>query len=167
MRHREPGGSPEALPAAAGYRFAIVVSRFNHAITDALRSGARAALGDAGAGDADVEEFDVPGAYELPQAARAIAETGRFDAVICLGCVIRGDTDHYDHVASTAASGIAQVALDTGVPVLFGVLTCENLEQALQRAGGKAGNKGFDAALAAIEMVNLMRTLPLPEGPRS
>ena len=104
--------------------------------------------------------FWVPGSFEIPLLAKRLAESGNYAAIVCLGAVIRGDTDHYDHVAWNAAGGIAKIGLDSGVPVIFGVLTCETLQQALDRAGGKAGNKGFDSALAAIEMVNLLRKLP-------
>jgi len=107
-----------------------------------------------------VDVVRVPGAFEIPLVAQRIAESRRYAAIICLGAVIRGDTDHYDHVAGQAAAGVARAALDTGTPVIFGVLTCDTLEQAVNRAGGKAGNKGFEAGLTAIEMVNLLRQLP-------
>jgi 6,7-dimethyl-8-ribityllumazine synthase len=129
------------LSGASGYRFAIVVSRFNDAITDRLGDGARAALTEAGALAADVEVLSVPGAFELPQAARAAAELGRFDAVICLGCVIRGETAHFEFISGAAAHGIQQASADTGVPMSFGVLTTDTWEQAEERAGPDRTNK--------------------------
>ncbi|MBM4072856.1 MAG: 6,7-dimethyl-8-ribityllumazine synthase [Planctomycetes bacterium] len=141
-------------------RFAIVAARFNQEIVARLVEGARTGLAKHGLADDCMELAWVPGSFEIPLAALGLAESGKYAAIICLGAVIRGDTDHYDYVASGAATGIAQVALKTGVPVIFGVLTCDTEEQALDRAGGKEGNKGFDAALAAIEMVNLLRQLP-------
>ena len=147
------------MAGAAGFRFAIVISRFNERITESLRDAARTALREAGAADADVEEMHVPGAFELPQAARCVAETGRFDAVLCLGCVIRGGTPHFDYVASEVTKGSAAVQLDAGVPVSLGVLTTGTIEQAIERAGTKHGNKGWEAAMAAIEMVGLRGAL--------
>lgn len=141
-------------------RFAIVAARFNIDIVERLVDGARAGLAKHGVSQDVVDLAWVPGSFEIPLTAQCLAESGTYAAVICLGAVIRGDTDHYDYVASGAATGIAQVALKTGVPVIFGVLTCATEEQALDRAGGKEGNKGFDAALAAIEMVNLLGKLP-------
>ncbi|MFN4257664.1 MAG: 6,7-dimethyl-8-ribityllumazine synthase [Gemmataceae bacterium] len=141
-------------------RFAIVASRFNQLVVDALLTGACDTLRRHGVADANMDVARVPGSLEIPLAAKRLAESGRYVAVICLGAVIRGDTDHYDHVASGAAHGIAQVALATNIPVIFGILTCDTLEQALNRAGAKAGNKGSDAASTAIEMVNLLRQLP-------
>src|SRR3954454_15384686 len=138
-------------------RFALVAARFNHLVVDSLVAGARDAFVRHGVRDEDIDLYHVPGSFEIPLIAQRVAATKKYAAVICLGAVIKGDTDHYDHVAGSATSGIARVALDTGVPVLFGLLTCENLEQALNRAGGKGGNKGFDAALTAVEMVNLLR----------
>lgn len=140
---------------AHGKRFGIVVSRFNSFITDRLTQGALDALRRSGAKDPDIEIVRVPGAFEIPSAARAIAETGRVNAVICIGCLIRGETTHYEHIAEECTRGIGQSAQETGVPHAYGVLTCENLEQAIDRAGLKAGNKGFEAAMAAIEMANL------------
>jgi 6,7-dimethyl-8-ribityllumazine synthase len=140
-------------------RFAIVVSRFNQVITTRLCEGARAALGEAGAAPADVEVFDVPGAFELPQAARAVAEDGRFDAVICLGCVIRGETPHFEYISASVAHGVQAAAGDTGVPMAFGVLTTGTWAQAEERAGEGRANKGFEAAAAAIEMAVLFRRL--------
>lgn len=160
MRHREPKAPEPALPSAAGYRFAVISSRFNEAITESLRYAARAALTEAGADH--IEELQVPGAYELPQAARAAAETGRYDAVVCLGCVIRGETPHFDYIASAVAHGIMEAAGDTGVPMAFGVLTTDTEAQALARAGSGPDNKGREAAAAGIEMAVLFRRLGRP-----
>jgi 6,7-dimethyl-8-ribityllumazine synthase len=140
---------------AHGKRFGIVVSRFNSFITDRLTQGALDALRRSGGNDRDIEIVRVPGAFEIPSAARTLAQTGRVDAVICIGCLIRGETTHYEHIAEECTRGIGQSAQETGVPHAYGVLTCENLEQAIDRAGLKAGNKGFEAALAAVEMANL------------
>jgi 6,7-dimethyl-8-ribityllumazine synthase len=147
------------LSGASGYRFAIVVSRFNDAITAALTDGAERAVREAGAREADVEVVSVPGAFELPQAARSLAETGRFDAVICLGCVIRGATPHFEYISASVAHGIQDASGATGVPMAFGVLTTDTSEQAEERAGGGRDNKGFEAAAAAIEMAQLFRRL--------
>jgi 6,7-dimethyl-8-ribityllumazine synthase len=144
---------------APGGRFAVVASRFNRLVVDQLVEGARAAFRQHGVADEAIDLAWVPGAVELPLVARKLAESGRYEAVVCLGCVIRGETDHHEHVAGAAANGVQQVALATGVPTIFGVLTCATLEQALQRAGGKTGNKGSDAALAALEMANLIKQL--------
>jgi len=144
---------------ASPFRFAVVVSRFNEAITSSLRRAAVSALAEAGAADAHVNLYEVPGAYEIPQAARAAAETGRFDAVVCLGCVIRGETPHFDYISSAVAHGIMTAAGDTGVPMAFGVLTTDTVEQAAARAGDGPDNKGREAAHAAIEMAALYRTL--------
>lgn len=152
-------GTPDVLPDAAGYRFSVIVSRFNDAITFALRDGARAALREAGAADADVDEVLVPGAFELPQAAGCAAESGRVDAVICLGCVIRGETPHFEYISSAVAHGIMQSACNTGIPIAFGVLTTDTFEQARQRAGSGRDNKGWEAAAAAIEMAVLFRRM--------
>jgi 6,7-dimethyl-8-ribityllumazine synthase len=146
-----------SLPDAAGCRFAIVVARFNQAITSRLREGARAALKEAGVADEDVEVLDVPGAFELPQAARAAAELGRFDAVVCLGCVIRGATPHFEYICASTAYGIQDASGETGVPMAFGVLTTDTLAQAEERVPDGRGNKGFEAAAAAIEMAVLFR----------
>jgi 6,7-dimethyl-8-ribityllumazine synthase len=140
-------------------RFALVAARFNQLIVDRLIDGARDALLRHGIADDALDLAWVPGSFELGLAAQKLAASGRYAAVICLGCVIQGETDHYDYVCAQAASGVARTALDTGVPVIFGVLTCDTLEQAMNRAGGKAGNKGHDAALAALEMASLMRKL--------
>lgn len=141
-------------------RFALVAARFNGFVVDQLVAGAADALQRHGVADDRIDLVRVPGSYEIPLVAQKLGKSGKYAAVICLGCVIRGDTDHYDHVAGAAASGIATASLNCGVPVIFGVLTCETLEQAIDRAGGKAGNKGFEAAMSAIEMVNLMKKLP-------
>jgi 6,7-dimethyl-8-ribityllumazine synthase len=135
---------------ANGLNFAILVARFNSAITEKLLAGAREALTKAGAKSQEV--FYVPGAFELPFAAKKLAERGDFDAIVALGAVIRGDTPHFDYVAAEAARGLQQAALETGVPIAFGVLTTDNREQAEARAGGAAGNKGFEAAMTAVEM---------------
>jgi 6,7-dimethyl-8-ribityllumazine synthase len=144
---------------APGLKIAIVVSRFNELITSQLRQGAVDTLRRLG-GDADsVDIVHVPGAFEMPLAAKTLADSGRYAAVVCLGCVIRGATDHYDYVCSQAASGILRPGLDSGVPVVFGVLTTDTLEQALERAGSKGGNKGADAMQTAVEMANLLKQL--------
>ena len=158
MRHAETESS-SPLPGAAGCRFAIVVARFNPEITTKLSDGARAALTEAGAAAGDVEVFDVPGAFELPQAARAAAESGRYDAVICLGCVIRGATPHFEYISASVAQAIQDSAGETGVPMAFGVLTTDTWEQAIERVPQGRGNKGFEAATAAIEMALLFRRL--------
>ncbi|MCH8241903.1 MAG: 6,7-dimethyl-8-ribityllumazine synthase [Planctomycetes bacterium] len=142
-----------------GQRFAIVVSRFNDFITTKLLSGALDVLLRHGCKDEDVTVAYVPGSFELPFMAKKLAESGSYDAVICLGCIIRGHTPHFEYVASEAAKGIAHVGLATGVPTTFGVITADTLEQAVERAGAKAGNKGADAAMSAVEMVNLVAQL--------
>jgi 6,7-dimethyl-8-ribityllumazine synthase len=144
---------------AAGKRFALVVSRFNDLITRQLLHGARDCLAQHGAADADLEAVWVPGAWEIPGVARLLADSGRFDAVIALGCVIRGATPHFDYVAGAAANGLAAVGAEAKVPVVFGVLTTETIEQAIERAGTKAGNKGWDAAMTAMEMADLYEKL--------
>ena len=144
---------------ASGLRTAIVVSRFNEFITGKLVGGAVDALVRNNAKDDDITLVWVPGAFELPPAAKKLAESKKFDAVICLGAVIRGSTPHFDFVASEASKGIAQVSMSAGIPVIFGVLTTDTIEQAIERAGTKAGNKGFDAAMSAIEMCNLYRQI--------
>jgi len=144
---------------AAGLKFGVVAARFNEFITAKLVGGAMDALTRHGATEEDVELVWVPGAFEIPLAAKKMADSKKYDAVICLGTVIRGNTPHFDYVCAEAAKGVAHVALNTGVPTIFGVLTTETIEQAVERAGTKAGNKGFDAAVAAIEMANLLRAL--------
>ncbi len=144
---------------ARGLKFAIVVARFNSAITERLLAGALDALTRCGANEGDVEIVRVPGSWEMPLTIKTLAGQKRHDAVIALGAVIRGDTPHFDYVAGQAASGLAQAALETEVPVAFGVLTTNTVEQAMDRAGLKSGNKGFDAAMTAIEMADLLRML--------
>lgn len=139
-----------------GFKFALVVSRFNDFITGKLVEGAMDALLRHGTEDDDIHIVKVPGAFEIPLVAKRLAEGGKYNAVICLGAVIRGSTPHFEYVAGEVAKGIALVSLETKVPVTFGVLTTDNLEQAIERAGSKAGNKGWDAAMAAMEMVNLL-----------
>lgn len=141
--------------AASGRRFAIIVSRFNEAVTARLLTGARACFEEHGARPDEVDVFSVPGAWELPVTARHAANAG-YAAVVAIGCVIRGDTPHFEYVAGGAAQGLAQVSAETGVPIVFGVLTTEDLQQALDRAGGKSGNKGWEAALTALEMADLI-----------
>lgn len=145
-----------------GVRVAIVCGRFNDLITERLLSGARDALRRHGVDDASVTVAWVPGAFEMPLAAARLASSAAYDAVVCIGAVIRGATDHYVHVATQCAAGIQRAQLDSDVPVVLGVLTTDTVEQALERAGAKAGNKGFDAAVAALEMVDLLRQLPKP-----
>jgi 6,7-dimethyl-8-ribityllumazine synthase len=149
----------EGKISAEGYRFGLVVSRFNDFISSKLLEGALDALKRHGATEEQLLLVRVPGAFEIPLAAKKLAESGKVDAVICLGAVIRGSTPHFDYVAAEVSKGIAVVALDTKVPVAFGVLTTDNLEQAIERAGTKSGNKGWDAAVAAMEMVNLFKQL--------
>ncbi len=140
--------------AAAGYRFAVVVSRFNADVTGALLDGARETFLGHGASDETVQVHQVPGAFELPMTAARLAD-GRVDGIVCLGALIRGETPHFDYLGSAVARGLADVSVRSGIPVIFGVLTCDSREQALDRAGGECGNKGAEAAIAAIEMVNL------------
>jgi 6,7-dimethyl-8-ribityllumazine synthase len=146
----------EAKLSAEGKRFAIVVSRFNDFITDKLVGGALDALTRSGARDEDIDIVKVPGAFEIPLVALKLAQKKRHNAVICLGAVIRGATPHFDYVAAEVSKGIAAAGMETGLPVIFGVVTADTLEQAIERAGTKAGNKGWDAAIAAVEMANLM-----------
>jgi 6,7-dimethyl-8-ribityllumazine synthase len=141
-------------------RFVLVAARFNHFVVERLVAGAEDGLKRHGVANDAIDLVWVPGSFEIPQVAQRLAAGGEYAAVICLGAVIRGDTDHYDYVAGAAARGVSQAALATGVPIVFGVLTCDTLEQAINRAGAKAGNKGFEAALTAIEMVNLLKQLP-------
>ena len=162
MRHQDSATPPAALPEAAGYRFAVIVSRFNPSITDALRRGAHDALTEAGAKPDDIQVLMVPGAFELPQAARCAAETGRYDAIVCLGCVIRGETPHFEYISTAVAHGIMAAAGETGVPIAFGVLTTDTPAQAEHRAGPGRDNKGWEAAAAAIEMAVLFRNLGRP-----
>ena len=148
---------------AKGLKFGLVVSRFNDFISDRLLGGALDALTRNGADEKNLSIVKVPGAFEIPLAAKKMANSGMYDAVICLGCVIRGATPHFEYISAEVAKGIAKVSLESGVPVSFGVITADNLEQAIERAGTKAGNKGWDAAISAIEMINLFRTMGVKE----
>ena len=148
---------------AKGLKFGLVVSRFNDFINDRLLGGALDALIRNGADEKNLSIVKVPGAFEIPLAAKKMANSGMYDAVICLGCVIRGATPHFEYISAEVAKGISKVSLESGVPVSFGVITADNLEQAIERAGTKAGNKGWDAALSAIEMINLFRTMGVKE----
>src|SRR6202034_3369750 len=145
--------------SAAGLRIGVVASQFNNFITDRLLAGALDALQQTGALDEQIQIVRVPGSFELPIVAKKLAVSGRFDSIICIGCVLRGETSHYDVVVSETARGIQLAQLDTGVPLIFCVLTCDTLEQAIDRAGLKSGNKGYDSGLAAAEMANLLRRL--------
>lgn len=144
---------------AKGLKFALLVTRFNSFVTERLLTGALDALARTGANPDDIEIVRVPGSWELPVVAREVALQKRHDAIVCLSAVIRGDTPHWDYIAAEASKGLAQTAMEHGVPVAFGVLTCDTLEQAIDRAGAKSGNKGYDAAMSAVEMGNLMRRL--------
>ena len=155
MPHRVTEGTLNAQ----GLKFAIIVSRFNSFVTERLLSGALDALARTGTAADDIEIVRVPGSWEMPVTAAELARQKRHDGIICLSAVIRGDTPHFDHIAAEASKGLAQTSLETGVPIAFGVLTTNTLEQAIDRAGAKSGNKGFDAAMTAIEMGNLMRQL--------
>ncbi len=149
----------EGKLTASGIKVGIVAARFNEFITSKLIGGALDGLKRHDVKEEDVDLVWVPGAFEIPVAAQKLAQSGRYDAVICLGAVIRGNTSHYDYVCAEVSKGIAQVSLSAGMPVMFGVLTTDTIEQAIERAGTKAGNKGYDCALGAIEMVNLFRQL--------
>ena len=153
------GKQYEGSLLGAGLKFGIVVSRFNEFITTRLLEGARDALTRHGVKPDDVDVAWTPGAFEIPLVAQKLAESGRYQAVICLGAVIRGATPHFEYVSAEVSKGIASASLETGIPMAFGVVTADNLEQAIERAGSKAGNKGWSAALAAIEMVDLIRRL--------
>jgi 6,7-dimethyl-8-ribityllumazine synthase len=157
----QPGKIDGGL-SGAGFRFGIVVSRFNSFITERLLQGAVDALERGGAASKDVDVIHVPGSFELPLATKKLAATGHYDALIAIGCVLRGETAHYDYVCSEASRGLQLAQMDTGVPVMFCVLTCDTLEQAIDRAGLKGGNKGFEAGLGAIEMAQLSRKLRGP-----
>jgi 6,7-dimethyl-8-ribityllumazine synthase len=166
VKRREPAMPENLRPnkidgalSASGLRFAVVVSRFNSFITERLLAAAVDALGRAGAASKDVEVVRVPGAFELPLAAKKLAASGKYDALIAVGCVLRGETTHYDYVCAETSRGLQLAQMDAGVPIIFCVLTCDTLEQAIDRAGLKGGNKGFEAGLAAIEMAHLSRTL--------
>jgi 6,7-dimethyl-8-ribityllumazine synthase len=149
--------------SAGGFRFALVSSRWNDFLTARLVEGALDALERLGADEGAVEHFRVPGSFEIPLAALKAAQTGRFDAIVCLGTVIRGQTPHFEYVAGEVTKGVAQVGLQTGVPALYGIVTADTLEQAIDRAGVKAGNKGFEAAMSAVEMVNLLKAVTSDE----
>jgi 6,7-dimethyl-8-ribityllumazine synthase len=155
----DPKASARGELNASGLRLAIVVSRFNSFITDRLLAGALDALERVGARRETVEIVRVPGSFEIPIVAKKLASSGRFDSLICIGCILRGETSHYDYVCSETARGIQLAQLDTGVPMAFCVLTCDTLEQAIERAGLKGGNKGYEAGLAAVEMGSLVRQL--------
>ena len=144
---------------AQGKRFALVVSRFNDLVTTRLLDGALDCLQRHGAADEDIEVAWVPGAFELPIVAQKMAQTGRFDVVTCLGCIVRSDTPHFDYVAGESSKGIARVGLDTGVPITFGVITADTVDQAVQRAGVKSGNRGWDAGMNAVEMASLVAAI--------
>jgi 6,7-dimethyl-8-ribityllumazine synthase len=161
------GKEIRAAANAAGLRFALVVSRFNSFITDRLLAGAVDALEASGADAENIVVVHVPGSFEIPLTAKKIAEGGHTDAVIAIGCILRGETAHFDYVASEVARGVQLAQLDTGIPVIFCVLTCDTLEQAIDRAGLKSGNKGYDSGLAAIEMANLSKQLRPPVVSRS
>lgn len=145
--------------SAGGFRFALVSSRWNDFLTARLVEGALDALERLGADEGAVEHFRVPGSFEIPLVALRVAQSGRFDAIVCLGTVIRGQTPHFEYVAGEVTKGVAHVGLQTGVPVLYGIVTADTLEQAIDRAGVKAGNKGFEAAMSAVEMVNLLKSV--------
>ncbi len=166
MKKSFAGNEIRAAANAAGLRFALVVSRFNSFITDRLLAGALDALESSGADAENIVVVHVPGSFEIPLAAKKLAEGGRADALIAIGCILRGETAHFDYVASEVARGVQLAQLDTGIPVIFCVLTCDTLEQAIDRAGLKSGNKGYDSGLAAIEMANLSRQLRSAEAQR-
>lgn len=149
----------EGVYSGEGLKIGIVASRFNEFITSKLVSGAEDSLKRHGVSDDDMSVAWVPGAFEIPVIAKRMAKSGKYDAVICLGAVIRGATSHYDYVCAEVSKGIAAVSLDTGIPVLFGILTTDTIEQAIERAGTKAGNKGIDCAMSALEMVNLIKNI--------
>jgi len=153
----------EGMLLGEGLKFGLVISRFNEFITRRLLEGAQDALLRHGVSQENIDIARVPGSFEIPLIAKKLAETKRYDAVICLGAVIRGGTPHFEYIASEVTKGIAKVALETGLPVIYGVITADTLEQAIERAGTKEGNKGFEAAVNAIEMANLMRSLALKE----
>jgi 6,7-dimethyl-8-ribityllumazine synthase len=158
-------GKIDGKITATGLRFGVVVSRFNSFITERLLQGALDALERGGAGSSDVDVVHVPGSFELPLTAKQLAASGRFHAIIAIGCILRGETAHYDYVCSETARGLQLAQMDTGVPVMFCVLTCDTLEQAIDRAGLKGGNKGFEAGLGAIEMAHLSKKLRAPLKP--
>ncbi len=149
----------EGMLLGKGLKFGLVVSRFNEFITRKLLEGAQDALVRHGASEADIEVAWVPGSFEIPLVAKKLAQSKRYDAIICLGAVIRGGTPHFDYIAAEVSKGVARVGLETGLPVIYGVITADTLEQAIERAGTKMGNKGFDAAVTAIEMANLVKSI--------
>jgi 6,7-dimethyl-8-ribityllumazine synthase len=167
MKDKLQPGKIDGGLQAAGLRFGIVVSRFNSFITERLLQGALDALERGGAADEDVDVVHVPGAFELPLAAKKLAATKEYDALIAVGCVLRGETTHYDYVCSETARGLQFAQMDSGVPVMFCVLTCDTLEQAIDRAGLKGGNKGYDSGIGAIEMAQLSRKLIAASKPQS
>jgi 6,7-dimethyl-8-ribityllumazine synthase len=144
---------------ASGFKFGVVISRFNHFLTDKLLTGALDCLQRHGCQDESVTVAYVPGSFEVPYAAQRMAKSAAYDAVICLGAIVRGDTPHFEYIAAESAKGVARIAMETGIPVIYGMVTADTLEQAIERSGTKAGNKGWDAALAAVEMVNLYRAI--------
>src|SRR5262245_12809938 len=152
---------------ASGFRFAIVVSKYNDFVTDRLRAGALSALTSAGVDGEQVTVVHVPGAFELPLAAQHAAESGRFDAIVCLGCLIRGETPHFEYISSAVAHGLTTASAATGIPMAFGVLTTNSVEEALARAGDDSGNKGHEAAVAAIEMAEVVAELTRPAAPKA
>ena len=147
----------EGMLQGKGLKFALVIARFNEFITGKLLEGAQDALKRHGVNDADIDIAWTPGSFEIPLVAKKLADTKKYDAIICLGAVIRGATPHFEYVATEVAKGIAKIGLDSGIPVAFGIVTADNLEQAIERAGTKAGNRGFDAAVNALEMANLLK----------
>lgn len=163
MSEKLQPGKIQGELSAAGLRFGIVVSRFNSFITDRLLAAAVDALERGGAGSKDVDVVHVPGSFELPLAAKKLAATGKYGALIAIGCILRGETSHYDYVCSETVRGLQLAQMDTGLPIIFCVLTCDTVEQAIHRAGLKGGNKGFEAGLAAMEMAQLSRKLRGPE----
>ncbi len=154
------GVTYEGRLLAEGLRFGLIVSRWNSFITERMLSGGLDALSRHGARDEDIDIVRVPGTWEIPVIAQKLARSNRYDAVVCIGCLIRGATPHFEYLAAEVTKGLAQVSLDSGLPVTYGIITVENLEQAIERAGSKAGNKGAEAATAAIEMASLLRQLP-------
>jgi 6,7-dimethyl-8-ribityllumazine synthase len=149
----------EGVLKAEGLKFAIISSRFNNFVGDKLVQGALEALARTGVRDEDIDIVKVPGSFEIPQAARLAAESDKYDAVICVGAVIRGATPHFEYVAAEVSKGVARISLESKIPVVYGILTTDNIEQAIERAGTKGGNKGWDAALTAVEMVNLFKEM--------
>ena len=149
----------EGMLLGKGLKFGVVISRFNEFFSQKMLEGAQDALLRHGVSEDDIEQAWTPGSFEIPLIAQKMAQTKKYDAIICLGAVIRGSTPHFDHIAAEVTKGIARVNLDTGVPVIYGVITTDTLEQAIERSGSKAGNKGFNAAVSAIEMANLMKSI--------